>query len=471
MSAKDLRLREDVALLADEGIIELPSNTWPIPVADLQRAVNRAALDNISDLALSAAYARVRTALSLSGEMADWKVREFAVAAGRAGLFRSYGTPSRENGEVTVRGGAATERYGIVLKASASIDPNDGKHLRFDGSELAFRLGNWVVGANLRDRWWGPGYDGGLILTTNARPMPTLSIDRVRSEPFDLPLLRWLGPWRFSAFLGVGENKRPDVERPAFLGMRLTFKPNQITEIGLSRTAQFCGRGRDCGLNAFWRVLIGRDNRGIRGLDDPDKEPGNQMAGADIRLVSPFKSIPVAFYAELIGEDNSSTGIPERYLGLFGGESWFMLNSGSLVRSRIEYANTKAKWYQTRDNYNIAYHQRIFSAGYRYFGRNIGHTTDSDSETASIGISLSSVSGKRLGLLMRHGRLDRCCTVDPHNTVTAGPSRYRSFELNWEGEFGTHGLAMQIGHEKQWPRTAGNANGLFGFARWRKNFN
>ncbi len=104
------------------------------------------------------------------------------------------------------------------------------------------------------------------------------------------------------------------------------------------------------------------------------------MAGFEVRIVSPFRPLPIAIYAQEIGEDNSSTAIPERYLGLFGAEMWFMLSSGSVLRTHVEYANTKVKWYNGQAEFNWAYRQNIFFAGYRYRGRNIGHTTDADSE-------------------------------------------------------------------------------------------
>jgi hypothetical protein len=299
--------------------------------------------------------------------------------------------------------------------------------------------------------------------------MPAVSLDRVRSLPVDLPVLRWLGPWRFSGFLGVMENERSDVDRPAFMGMRLVFKPAPIFEFGMSRTAQFCGEGRRCDLKTFGRLLIGDDNRGIRGLpDDPNAEPGNQMAGFDVRVVSPFKPLPVAVYGQEIGEDNSSTGIPERYLALFGGETWFMLNTGSTLRAHVEYANTKVKWYNSQIEFDSAYTQGIFSEGYRYRGRNIGHTTDGDSESVSVMLSLTTGEGSRWAALQRKGRLDRCCTPQANNLITNGPSTYKSGEVSWEGAVHNFDVGLQLGYEKQTPQSAGDAKGVFGFVQVRK---
>jgi hypothetical protein len=465
LPAGDARLRDDLTLLVDEGVVNLPLNEWPLArkdVADALRAVDE---EQMQDLALRHALARVRTAVTLPQDASTWRIHEVGLTAGQPALLRHEGTLGRENGEIVARGGATTERYNITLSATGVIDPADGNEVRFDGSDISVQWGNWIFSANQMDRWWGPGHDGSLILSTNARPMPAMSLDRIRSQPVNLPVLRWLGPWRFSGFLGLMENERSDVDRPVFMGMRLVFKPAPIFEFGMSRTAQFCGKGRRCDIETFGRVLIGKDNPGWRGLENPEKEPGNQMAGFDVRVVSPFNSLPIAVYGQEIGEDNSSTGIPERYLSLFGGETWFLLRTGSVLRAHVEYANTKVKWYNSDIEYDVAYTQGVFTEGYRYRSRNIGHTTDGDSESTSLMLSLTTADGDRWGAMVRRGRLDRCCTPAANNLISNGPSRYKSGEVTWEGRVRGYDVGVQVGYEDQAPATAGDARGVFGFMR------
>jgi hypothetical protein len=145
-----------------------------------------------------------------------------------------------------------------------------------------------------------------------------------------------------------------------------------------------------------------------------------------------------------------------------------MLASGAILRAQIEYANTKVKWYNPDIEYDWAYRQNIFKAGYRYRGRNIGHTTDADSETTALRVSLTSAKGDRFIAQYRHGRLDRCCGIDPYNTITAGPSRYKSMELHWQGKLLGQPVGAEVGYERQTPTSAGNAKGAFGFIQWRK---
>jgi hypothetical protein len=470
LPANDLRLREDLTLLVDQGLVALPVNGWPLARRDVAEAIAALNAADLVDPALRATLARVQAATLQPADADIWKIREVRVATGQPGLLRDYATPGREIGELTSSGGAGTDRYSITIAATGVLDASDGQDIRFDGTDIGVRWGNWVIGVNQIDRWWGPGYEGSLILSTNARPMPAISIDRLRSLPFDVPLLRWLGPWKFSTFFGLGEQHRADVDQPLFMGMRVAFKPAQWFEFAMSRSAQFCGEARECNLGTVGRMLIGQDNIGIRGAsDDQAKEPGNQMAGFEARLVSPFKPLPVALYAQEIGEDNSSTGIPERYLGLFGSEMWFTLNTGSVLRMHVEYANTKAKWYQNRDNFDVAYHQAIFFEGYRHRGRNIGHATDADSETTSVAMSKTNHAGTRWSVLYRRGTFDRDGSVDIYNHVSAGRSHYKAMQFDWDGEFGTNNrLGLQLGHEKQSPASAGDAKGLFGFIQWRR---
>jgi hypothetical protein len=475
VAASETRLRADLTLLADEKIVLLPVNEWPLARQDITAAVADIEAADLDKPALRSALARVKAATMRAADAAEWKLREVRLTAGQPGLLRDDATLGRENAELTAVGGASTDRFDITLAATGVVDASDRKDWRFDGSSISIRWGNWLLGVNQIDRSWGPGHDGGLIVSSNARPMPAVSIDRIRSLPVDLPVLRWLGPWRFSAFVGAGESQRADVDSPLFMGMRLSFKPAANFEFGLSRSAQFCGDGRRCDFATFGRMLIGQDNTGMRGLDDPDDEPGNQMSGMDLRIV-PLSAVPVAIYGQLIGEDNSDASLPIRFMYLGGLESWWSLDNGSVLRAHVEHADTSTGWYKLfRPNDPIAgfgsdygYRNHIFFAGYRYRGRNIGHTTDADSETTSMELSLTTDRGDRWAASARYGLLDRKGAPDAFNPLTQGRSRYRSLQLAWNGSLGGQDLGLQLGHESQSPATAGRADGMFGFVQWRR---
>lgn len=466
LPATDAQLRADVELLVDESVMELPISAWPLSRADVAWSLARVRDDTLAAPALRAAISRVRSKLAPIDE-GGWRVREVRSAAGRPSVLRSYDTLARDEFEVGAVGGASTERWNFTLNATLVGSPDDQRRVRFDGTELSLRWGNWIFSVNQMPRWWGPGWDGSLILSTNARPLPAASIDRDQSSPFDVPLLRWLGPWKFSAFLARAEKYRPDVDSSLLMGMRATFKPFQILEIGLSRTAQFCGRGRPCDFTTFKDVLLGNDNAGLRVA--PEDEPGNQMAGIDVRVVSPWRSLPMTAYAQLIGEDNSSSGIPERYLAMFGLHSWWMSDTGDAVRWRVEYSNTSCKFYAARENADCAYRQGIFRSGYRFHGRNIGHTTDSDSQSLVLAATWTRPAGTEWGVHLRHASLDRFGWPDPWNPLTQGHGSQRSVQLSWRGRLIGQQISIQAGYERYSPGGRRSSAGPIGFVEWRKS--
>jgi hypothetical protein len=489
LPTEDFRLREDLALLVDEDVIRIPMNTWPLPANDVREAIRTLKIDDIREPALRAAFVRVSARVAVRDEEAQWRLQEVRVTAGKPGLLRVDDTLGREKGELRSMGGATNDRWSVTIAATGVLNPVDGKswqldgsglsatqnpngyyagkHWRADGSELSVRWGNWLFSANQLDRWWGPGHGGGLILSSNAQPMPGVSLDRIESRPFSWPIFRWLGPWRVSAFLGAMEGSRPDEDHPKFAGFRMAFKPASIFEFGLSRTAQFCGGNRPCDLQAFRRMLLGRDNAGIDVA--PEDVAANQMGGFDGRLVSPFKSLPVALYAEMIGEDSSKGGFPGKYLALFGSEAWWYTESGTAWRARVEYANASCKWYASGKMPGCAYRETFYWAGYRYYGRNVGHTTDSDSRTTMLQLTATTAEGERWGARVRHGILNANGVLDIYNPLTFGTSDYDSLDLSWDGHrFWGQDIGLQLGYERQKGAYL-DRSGAFGFIQWRKS--
>ena len=52
-----------------------------------------------------------------------------------------------------------------------------------------------VLGVGAVERWWGPGWNNGLILSNNARPSAGLLVQRVQTH---FHHLRIFGPWTIS---------------------------------------------------------------------------------------------------------------------------------------------------------------------------------------------------------------------------------------------------------------------------------
>jgi hypothetical protein len=51
-----------------------------------------------------------------------------------------------------------------------------------------------------------------LILSNNARPMPTLMVERAEARPFESRWLNWLGPVAFSSGFSQMEERSRDID-------------------------------------------------------------------------------------------------------------------------------------------------------------------------------------------------------------------------------------------------------------------
>ncbi len=465
LDAGDRGLRDDLTALADAGVIALPLNAWPIPTALVREALSEVAPEQAASLRqrpdLQFALDRLRAVVDRSSGL------EFSAAAGQPARLRGFDELTREDSEWQAAYSVERERVSARLSVTAVVGALDGQSLRLDGSHLSVRAGNWLLSANLLDRDWGPGQDSSLILSSNARPIPALVIERATARAFEARWLSWLGPWRASALLGRMESERNDVDRPLFLGLRASFQPRPWIEIGAQRTAQFCGEGRPCSLSTFKDLLLGNDNRGIDATEA--SEPGNQLAGLDLRIVSPFVSLPVAIYTQQIGEDESGYW-PVKLLGQFGVESWYALQSGALIRGYAEYADTACSYNRAQPRFGCAYTQGIFNAeGYRYRGRGIGHATDSDSESLAMGVSLREAAGDLWQLRLRSARLNRGAVTNPYNSVSVLPADYQSLLLGWGGERRWGRLQLQLGAQRYEPRGAPTQTQALGAVRWERD--
>lgn len=370
----DLRLRHEMQLLVDHGVLNIPVTTWPLPPGDLARV--QEALKSTRGAALPLA--------GLRGYFDSYSASLRYEAATRLTdsepRLRSFADDGRGQSEITGAVEATSAFLAGRVEATAVDDPSDRKRGRLDGSYLADQLGNWVFSANAVDRWWGPGWSGSLILSSNARPVPALMLQRSDSRPLETAWLSWIGPWQFVTFMGKLESDR-EIPNALLFGLRVVARPLAGFELGFSRAAQWGGEGRPQGLDTFVDLLLGRDNVGDSGTTAAN-EPGNQLAGFDFRYSLQGQNAGGACYSQMIGEDEAG-GLPSQYLTLLGFEVWGA-QSGS-PRWVAEYADTTAGGLiGSRSRPGSAYGHGLYTDGYRYRREAIGHPADGDSRIASL---------------------------------------------------------------------------------------
>lgn len=458
----DEGLRSDISRLADAGILRGPVTTWPLSWPDIARDVLAAKSDFLDQATFESLLrvqrlARAASTTGFSGIGA--RVRGTNEPTG----LRQFADTAREEGEVTVRASMISSHFAANLQATYAFDPDDGKSVRADGSYLGFNVGNFMLSAGYMERWWGPGWDGSLILSTNARPMPTVTLERNYTDPFRTPWLSWIGPWRASIAVGEGESDGLAVGKVKFLAARVNFRPRPWLELALTRTAQWCGGDRPCDFDTFTDMLLGRDNQDDETGSPSAEQPGNQMAGYELRLRSPWRKLPLAVYSQWIGEDEAG-GLPSKFIGQYGGEVWGSARFGGW-RLYAEYSDTACNFSRREPQFGCAYRNTIYPQGYSYRGRIIGHTMDNDSRMYSLGGVLTFSNGDVASIGVRHVELNR---DGGSHAISDVPAELDNVELRYSRTFGFGGVTVGLGYDQA--EGGGLRSGARASMTWQQGF-
>lgn len=465
----DLLLRHDVQFLVDTGVLKLSATTWPVswPDVDAQlRALPVEALDALNSAA-RAAVRRLRWQVAQESTNHELRTHATLSAINERQAIRTFNAQARERLETTAQLEWLGDVLAFRLRATHANNAVDQKDYRLDGSYLSVLLGNWALGGGQIDRWWGPGWDSSLILSTNARPIPGLFLQRMRAVPFESKWLSWLGPWQFVVTLGVMEGHPRVIENPGFLGMRFAFRPLDGLEVGLTRTAQFAGEGRPHDVDTFLRLLIGQDNRGSRGVN-VSNEPGNQLAGYDFRWNFTLAEQNVVLHTQLIGEDEAG-GLPSRFIGQFGAEVAGAVpgfESFDAYRVWLEYADTALNFFEQDPIFNGAYNHDIYQTGYRYYNRSIGHTLDNDGRMASLGALLIGVDDTLWRLQLQFGEFNR--DGNRPNSIAAGAEDFQRIQLGVDLPLTNSRLSIDLGMLRREPVGQDSEDDAFVGIRWHR---
>ena len=440
----DLALRHDVQRLADHGIIKGPTSTWPLAWGPILEDLREADVSSLPPaIADSVSRLRFRGRIETQTDLLGYKA-EIGIAE-KPTRIRSFQDTPRGKAEVSVGAEWLGEWLSVDLNIQGVDSDQDSDEFRADNSMIGVAAGNWSIAASTQDRWWGPGWDGSIILSNNARPIPSLTLDRVFTHPFKTKWLSWLGPWDLNVMFGELESNRV-IPNAQFFGMRFNFRPIDSLEIGVSRSAQWCGDGRPCGFDTFVDLLLGRDNVGDAGVGI-ENEPGNQMAGFDFRWAPNLFGSAVAVYGQFIGEDEAG-GFPSRYLGQLGGEwSGYLFDRWS-TRVFAEFAGTTCQFHESSKLFNCAYNHGVYQTGYRFRQRAIGHGADNDANLISTGVMFVDAEYIQWRALARFGKLNRGGAPDFRNTLTPTQQEILSLDISHSRELFLGVIEVGAGYEE-----------------------
>ncbi len=413
-------------MLAAAGYITGPIDSWPLPWAQIDAGVSRARNGRVLPAHLQAAVNRLDRLGAFAAQSVAVEAR--IAATNEVSVARDFGHLARGRGDASLRAEANGDVLSVSIGAGYRSNQNSGSwHL--EPSQVTLRLGNWALYGGNTEQWFGPGVDGALLFSNSARPMPKIGIKRLNPDPIDFPVLRWLGPVRLDLFAGVLNEDR-DFRNTITVGTRLGFTPARGLEIGLNRAQMLCGQGRPCGLKQIAQSFIGIGNLDNPTPGDQDaflRQAGNQLAGFDISYTHRFGDHAAKLYFEGEAEDFDNIILEQwgRLIGFTLAGPWG--GTGASYTTTLEYSDTLAVSLfngtplegltggQTRYPGSF-YNNSLYTSGFTYRGRPIGHWTAGDSRNLALHAAITDTRNRRWYASARSVHLN---TIDLGNPPAA----------------------------------------------------
>ncbi|MCL5279176.1 MAG: capsule assembly Wzi family protein [Planctomycetes bacterium] len=239
-------------------------------------------------------------------------------------------------------------------------------------------LGPFELEAGRDSLWWGPGHHGAMIVSNNVRPFDLVKFSN--AQPILLPwIFRVLGPVKGEWFLAQLEADR-DYPHANLTGLRVNIKPHPWVELGVSRVSLFGGHGMaPLDFLDYFKPLVTPARYGEQGIAGTD-----QIAGFDGSLLIPLPNNgllrTIKFYADVAGEDAGGFW-PYKWGEIYGVKFNDILKTGR-TDLRLEYANDVVPGYPY-----VWYTHSVYTSGYTYEGRVIGHHMGPESRDLFVQLS------------------------------------------------------------------------------------
>ena len=473
LEAGDRQVRQDVELLKAAGFIRGPLGAWPMPWMQVASGIDAARLAP-REPHIEAAVRRLE-ALS-KRDLEPIRYEANLRLASEPELVRTFEDQAREEVDADAEIALDTGRLTLVI-GGGYRDGQDGADWHLENSYAAYALGGWALYGGYVQHWWGPGQEQALLFSNNARPVPQIGIKRLNPRAIDLPVLRWLGPVKFDAFVGIlaEERERSGFDNPAIVGFRGAFEPMQGLEIAFNRGLQLCGRNRPCGAGTIIDALFpfsGAEN--TASLD----EPGNQLGGFDITYR--FMAGPVAAnaYLEWEAEDEAGVFVLDRFVRTFGAAAGGPIGAdGATWNANIEFSDTLLVGYFDENSFlnpirfpGSAYNNAIYRDGFTYRGEVLGAATGGDAELLTLRGSVTDARNQRYYAAYRFADLNKT-SVPTASALSQNREKINEFTAGAIIPTSLGDMNAELRYQDDQPNTPGQSDGrLAAEIGWRTRF-
>ena len=325
-------------------------------------------------------------------------------------------------------------------------------HIRFAHPSF-----NMELSAGRNSMWWGPGFNGTLLLTDNSYPLDTVRWNNI--YPFRLPfILRKIGRFNAQFFVSRLEDKR-DVPNAFVTGWRLDYAPWGFLKFGLGHILMHGGKGvKKLGFANYWSsasLVFSAAGGGT--------ESENHIISGDmqlfIRRVDRFLPIAtgIKLYTEWGGEDESGN-VPTNLASIFGAYFTDVFKIPGFD-GKIEFAKLNSIWYT---------HFR-YGSGYTHRGSTIGHRIGGDSEEIALAAIFNLPDEYKMSTTFSHQRRG----LSKANVETLNELRVEFSAMDALKMYNIHNIEINVFYELEdinnYDNTAAEArNHIFGVEAKRR---
>ena len=222
------------------------------------------------------------------------------------------------------------------------------------------------VDIGYREHWYSPLNDSAMILSTNAKTLPSISISNVKPiTDFDIRYDLFYMKMKTDPAIKSGKELGLKVPgKPHLAGVHLSFAPFDGLTLGANRLLQFGGGDRSVDLKDFAEAFfLPGNNDNVNGEElsefGPNYEVGDQLASVSFDYKATWFELPFSFYGDIGFEDTLGGGKKNNAFN-FGLYFPYLSENHSL---RLENSRWQEGWY-------IAH---LYSLGNTIDGQVLGH--------------------------------------------------------------------------------------------------
>lgn len=364
IESDDPLLRASIEMLFNQGVIKQPINSYPLMWQGIARDLASVNTSQLNAQSLFA-YQHVKHALDNAKQKTSSSVR--LNYNSEPETHQSFGKRHQQKSGINSYGSITGQRVSAKVSVNYAGEALDTQHVNYQDSYLAVLVGNWSISAEQVSHWWGPSNENALLLSNNAAPMKGLRFSRANSQYVGPHWLSFVGNWQLTGIYAKQKPYLNSSEKGDYWALRFASTPLMGLEVAFNTA------GSDY-LTSTERDVIALENN----------KSTHRLTSFDIKYSTSALSHPVAFYAEVMGQNKSGLAPSDPFYTL-GVESYFG-TSDSLLKTYLEYSNTE----QTCELHS----ECVYGSGnYTQRQRLVGSSIPQQSKSAILGAYYHTLDG------------------------------------------------------------------------------